>query len=311
MITLARMGQDILCLDSSLSLTHGKLVGLSSVLAGFTPTPGIYTHVCSPSDGGKALIGRVICTSGNRSARLAFVAPGSAVTSPDLISLLEALARQAGEWGAFHVLGDVDELNPAFEALRRAGFSVYAWQRVWRLDLNQADQPDPTSWQPVTLADEPAVRSLFQNLVPPLVQSAEPLPNRRLKGLAYHQNNEIMAYVEGTYGPRGLFLHPIVHPDISDVGGLVRSLAAAAAPAGKASKRRPIYLAVRSYQSWLEQALADLPAESSPRHGLLVKHLATLQRVPLSARLGVETRSSELPTAPIVNQMNSRGDLNP
>ena len=36
----------------------------------------------------------------------------------------------------------------------------------------------------------------------------------------------------------------------------------------------------------------------------LVKHLANLLRVPLSARLGVEPRSSEVPTASIVNHFD-------
>jgi hypothetical protein len=302
------MGQDVLCLDSALALTRGKPSGWTAALAGFYPPRAAFTNVASSGNGGAALIGRVHMAPGSRSARLAFVAPGSAAGSPELPGLFEGLARQAGEWGAFHVLGEVEELNPAFEALRRAGFSIYAWQRIWRLELKLSAPPDDNFWQPVTPADEPAVRSLFQNLVPPLVQSAEPLPGRRLRGLAYRQNKEIMAYVEGVFGPRGLFLHPIVHPDISDAAELVRSLALAASPPGKAGAGRPIYLAVRSYQSWLEPALAALPAESSPRHGLLVKHLASLQRVPLSARLGVEARSSELPSAPMVNQMKSNGD---
>jgi hypothetical protein len=152
------------------------------------------------------------------------------------------------------------------------------------------------------------VRLLYQNLVPPLVQSAEPLPNRRLRGLAYRQNGEIMAYVEGIYGQHGLFLHPLVHPDLTEYSELVRSLMQSLPRLG-----RPVYLAVRSYQSWLENGLADLSphAQASPRQALLVKHLAKLQRVPLSARLGVEARSSELPTASIIHQVQTQPQPDP
>ena len=276
-------------------------MGFPAVLAQFAPIRGSYTAVAQGDNGGPGLFGQLSYAMGGRSARLSFLAPGTQAGSPLLPDLLDWLVKQAGEWGAFHVLGDVDELSPTFEGMRKSGFSVYAWQRIWKLDPVPLAEKNhtPPAWLPVAFNDEPAVRSLFQNLVPPLIQSAEPLPNRRLKGLVYRQDGEIMAYVEGITGPRGLFLHPLVHPDLTEYGELVQSLMHSLPRLG-----RPVYLAVRSYQSWLENALADLPAQSSPRHALLVKHLANLLRVPLSARLGVEPRSSEVPTASIVNHFD-------
>lgn len=285
-------------LDSTLTLTQGSPLGIRAALARFSLAREVYTAIAQSDNGQPDLIGQIAYKLGTRSARLVFLTPASAVQSSLLPALLEKLVSQAGDWGAFHVLGEVDELSPAFEGLRRTGFSVYAWQRIWKLDPIPVNaEQTPPAWHPVSANDEIAVRSLFLNLVPPLVQSAEPLPNQRLRGLAYRQNGEIMAYVEGIFGPQGLFLHPIVHPDLTEYGPLVCSLMQSLPRLG-----RPVYLAVRSYQSWLEHALADLPAQSSPRHALLVKHLANLQRVPLSARLGVEKRSSEIPTASIVNK---------
>jgi hypothetical protein len=201
------------------------------------------------------------------------------------------LASQAGEWGAFHVLGELEEICPAFESMRRAGFSVYAWQRVWRLPVaSLANGSPPGRWQPVQEEDEWAVRSLFQNLVPPLAQSAEPLTIRRQRGLVYRQAGEIMAYVELVFGPRGIYLYPLIHPDIEDAATLVRTLPSALAPL----LARPVYLAVRSYQAWLETTLTELNAQSSPRQALMVKHLAHAQRVPLTARLvQIEGRQAE------------------
>lgn len=265
------------------------------------PARGSYTGVATSEDNGQSLIGQVIHTTGSPSARLSFFAPGAAAVLPLLTGLLEGLTWQAGNMGAFHLLGEIDELSPAFEALRRSGFTVYAWQRIWKLQpLPAADGHSAQSWQPVTPVDEIAVRNLYQNLVPPLVQSAEPLPAQRLRGQVYWQNGEIMAYVYWIEGPRGLFLHPIIHPDLTNYGDILRSLVQNLPRLG-----RPVFLAVRSYQSWLENALADLPAEATPRHALLVKHLATLQRVPLTARLGVDTRSSEVPTASIIQNIHN------
>ncbi len=298
MIPLIRLRKDILCLDSTLDLTRGNPVGVLAALAQLHPARGSYTGVATGKDGEQNLIGQFINTAGNPSARLSFFAPGAAAASPLLTGLLEGLAWQAGDWGAFHLVGEIDELSPAFEPLRKSGFTVYAWQRIWKLQpLPPVNGKEAPSWRGVSSVDEFAVRSLYQNLVPPLVQSAEPLPSQRLRGLVYLQNDEIMAYVNWVEGPRGLFLHPIIHPDLTNYGDLLRSLVQNLPRMG-----RPVYLAVRSYQSWLENALSDLPAEASPRHALLVKHLATLQRVPLNARLGADTRSSNVPTTTMVNQ---------
>jgi hypothetical protein len=43
-------------------------------------------------------------------------------------------------------------------------------------------------------------------------------------------------------------------------------------------------VAARSYQAWIEPSLQRLHGKSSPRHALLVKHLALAQRVNLLAR---------------------------
>ena len=292
------MRKDILCLDFALELTRGNPVGIAAALAQLHPARGSYTGVAISEDGGENLIGQIIYTAGSPSARLSFFAPGAAAVSPLVTGLLEGLAWQAGDWGAFHLVGEIDESSPSFEAMRKSGFTVYAWQCIWKLQpLPAVDGKGAQSWQPISPVDEFAVRSLYQNLVPPLVQSAEPLTNHQLRGLVYRQNDEIMAYVYWIEGPRGLFLHPIIHPDLTNYGDLLRSLVNSLPRMG-----RPVYLAVRSYQAWLENIMADLPAEASPRHALLVKHLATLQRVPLTARLGVDTRSSEVPTASIVRQ---------
>jgi len=269
-------------MDSARLLTRGSPAGMVANLSLLHPTRGFYTGVINGGKKTLPLIGQVVYKLGSRSAHLSFVAPGQSCDSPELPALLEGLARHAGEWGAFHVLGELEEICPAFESMRRAGFSVYAWQRVWRLQAGgQANGSTAGRWQPVQEEDEWAVRSLFQNLVPPLAQSAEPLTIRRQSGLVYRQGSEIMAYVQGIFGPLGIYLYPLIHPDIEDALNLIKTLPSALVPL----LGRPVYLAVRSYQAWLETTLTDLDSQSSPRQALMVKHLAHAQRVPLTARL--------------------------
>lgn len=277
-------------MDSARLLTRGSPVGMAANLSLLHPARGFFTGVMPAGKNNLSLIGQVIYRLGSRSAHLSFIAPGAICDSPNLPGLLEGLARQAGEWGAFHVLGELEEICPAFESMRQAGFSVYAWQRVWQLPAGQANGSGPSRWQPVREEDEWSIRNLFQNLVPPLAQSAEPLTIHRQSSLVYRQGGEIMAYVEGVFGPRGIYLSPLIHPDIEDEVSLVKSLPAALGPL----LGRPVFLAVRSYQAWLENTLTNLDAKSTPRQALMVKHLTLAQRALLTARLvQIEGRQAE------------------
>jgi hypothetical protein len=292
-------------MDSALLLTRGNPAGFTANLSRLQPTRGFYTGVTTGSKNGTPpLIGQVIYRLGNRSARLSFIAPGTICDSPELPGLLEGLAWQAGDWGAFHVLGELEEVCPAFESMRKAGFSVYAWQRVWQLPTEASNGHAHTGadgagtvWQAVREEDEWAVRNLFQNLVPPLAQSAEPLTVRRQRGLIYRQGSEIMAYVEGVFGPHGIYLYPLIHPDIEDAGSLLKSLLPALSPL----LGRPVYIAVRSYQAWMETTLTEMGARSTPRQALMVKHMALAQRVPLNARL-VQIEGRQIEPAKTVAQ---------
>src|SRR5215208_4406461 len=142
---------------------------------------------------------------GDRSARIVFLMPDNSLNQPELAELLESLAVRAGSWGAFHLLAEVEENSCAMEGLRRSGFSVYAWQGIWKYSPSGAVSAERSAhenggfqnreplWQPASSVDEIMIRNLYQSLVPPLVQSAEPLTSRRLMGWVYRQEGEILA----------------------------------------------------------------------------------------------------------------------
>ena len=145
-------------------------------------------------------MGQIRYPLGTHSAHLSFLMPGETCNLIALPGLLEHLAAQAGEWGAFNLIGEVDERTHIFEALRRAGFSIYAWQRIWQfnspipqegaLQENGKAQPpalNKSAWRTPSSADGVAVRNLYQSLVPALVLPVEPVGNGRLQGLVYHQ----------------------------------------------------------------------------------------------------------------------------
>ncbi len=309
LITFYRFRNRVVITDSAQALTRGSPVGPLAFISHFNPSMGIYTCIQSSSDGPLPLVGQVQYNAGDRSARVAYLLPDEGLNQPGMVELLERLAVQAGSWGAFHLLAEAEEGSYALEGLRRSGFSVYAWQRIWKFahDSQRATNGHiPATngnnqdclWRPAASVDEFAIRSLYQSLVPPLVQSAEPLTTRRLSGWVYRQDGEIMAYVEGNHGPNGIYLQPLIHPAMENTSQAVSNLLAHQRnPLG-----RPIYLAVRSYQAWLETVVNDLECQIGPRQALMAKHLVIEQRAAVRVgRQSVLEKYAAEPSGPMVH----------
>jgi len=291
----------VLCLDSTLALTRGNPLGPLALLSLLHPAKGSYTAVVDIDGGKDRMIGQVVHLTGQRSAHLAFVLPESNTDANSRVTLLEALANEAGEMGALSVMAELEDCNPLVENLRRAGFSIFCWQRIWKLPGGSAGETP--LWQEAKPEDEFAIRSLFHAVAPPMVQSAEtPLPQRA--GLVFKQNGDLLAYVEAVSGPLGVCLLPLFHPDTPEAPELLGELASM-----MNALNRPVHLMVRSYQSWLESSLEDMGAAASPRQAVMVRHLARLQRVEEYALNTVAERRTIEPTASVRNNIKLEPSL--
>jgi hypothetical protein len=294
--TLYRYRNQVLALDNALVLTRGSPLGPAAMLTNLHPSHGSYTGVARSSKSISPLIGQIIYRLGERSARLSFFAPESSANTPGLTGLVERMAVQAGEWGAFNMLAELPEEHPTLEGMRRSGFVVYTRQRIWRLPPPNGSPNREDLWKPLTSTDESGIRNLFHCLVPPLVQGAESFPVQRLRGYVHRQRDEVLAFVEAIYGPLGIYLVPLFHPTVENVDELISDLMLHLSPL----MGRPVYMAVRSYQSWIENALESLQTEAGVRQALLVKHLAHIQRVySFNSRRAVIENSKPEPTVPI------------
>jgi len=272
--TLHRYRAQGLCLDAALCVTRGSNLAPGVLLSFLTPASGILTWICSNECDEQPLLGQMTHAQDENFARLSFLAPEKALESPSLSDLLEQLAQRAGERGAFNLLAEIDEKSIAFEPLRRAGFAIYARQRIWKLEETPTEIKPEIPWKTVDSADAFSVQALYHNVVPGLVQQVEPLSSKHVSGMVCHYDDEVIGYVDLKYGTRGIWAQPFIHPDVEDAELRVRDLL----PSLPNQRGRAVYLCVRSYQSWLEPALDALDAQQGPLQAVMVKRLAVQQR---------------------------------
>lgn len=274
--TIAKYRNEVLVLDSARALTRGHPLGAMGLLAYINPRRHLYAAI---ANGGETpLLGGVIHTRGDTFAKLLYLAPSSHLKNPELPDLIDHLAAQAGEWEAFQVLAEVEGASHVFAPLRTAGFSVYAWQRMWDVSqIEKAATDQKSEWRRMRSTDLPGVQSLHYQIVPPLLHPIEPAP-RRVIGFVH--NNEIKCYASVTSGMYGIVLTPLIHPQerhvIEKISALIHNM--------PDRRGRRVYLNVRSYQTWLESALEDLGAQPSERQAVMVKHLARLVKEGVPAR---------------------------
>jgi hypothetical protein len=285
---LSRSRRDVLPLYSARILTRGSPLGARAMLSYLNPRRYIYTGVAS--EDGDSLMGQVILQSDETSARLTFLAPTENINHLTL-PLLDHLTMQAGEWGAFHLLAEVDENSPFFRSLRMAGFAIYAWQRVWKLP--KMETPSDSTWREAEETDWTAVQTLHGQIVPALIQPVDSLP-KQAKGLVCRPEGVLQAYAAIDSGPAGVWIQPLVPPDSGCGPDRLAGLSAWG--------DRPVYVCVRSYQAWLETVLEDMGAEPGPRQAVMVRRLAKLQVV--EEKVSAMDKVLVKPVAPVARVVN-------
>jgi hypothetical protein len=282
-------------LDTARVLTRGNPLGAMRLLSYMNPSRHIYSAIANGEE--DSVLGGIIHTPDETFAKLYYLAPSSKLDHPYLPDLIENLSSQAGTWGAFHVLAEVDETSDAFISLRKSGFSVYAWQRMW--DVSEMTESNSGfAWTRVKSVHLPSVQSLYHQIVPPLLQPVEPQPKAAIGWMC---NEGVKCYVSVTHGAYGIVLTPLIHPEAADVSTKLASLI------GNLPDRRnrPVYICVRSYQAWLEPVLADLGAKPGQRQAVMVKHMVHMVKDAQVARAtqptGVSVQPSRVNHAKIKN----------
>ncbi len=289
---LPQFRTEVISLDCARILTRGNPLRAVNFLAHLNPTRRIYTAI-HEDKAGNAILGSIRQQEGERFARLTYLAPLLKTSDVDIFPLIEHLIAQAKHWHAHQIVVEIEEESPIFLPLRQSGFSIYARQRVWDLSETANATTLPSAWRHVHEQDVIAIQRLQHQVVPPLLQQLENFEHPK-RGFVC-KGEEMMAYIDTIYGARGIFLRPLIHPNVDDIqaklqGMLTKSLTN--------RRQRPVYFCVRSYQAWLEPILEEMQASVGPRMVVMVKHLASRQRAEITIPAGADVAWSN-PAAPI------------
>ncbi len=284
-----------LCLDSIAKLTRESQPLQEALFAYLMPGTGAPTLIWK--DNYHAAFGQLRHRPGEEVARALFIAPTWSEDNPGWLPLVDRLAVEAGERGGHHLIAEVDEASGEFEALRRAGFAIYARQTIWQL-LGETAVADPSvPIRPASSADTISVTMLYHNVVPRLVQQVEP-PPKPGRGYVLEQDGEIVAFLDVRRGPAGIWVEPYLHPEAYDLAeAMLHSALHHLATTNRGG--RPVYVCVRRYQDWLQDILRSANFECLGSQAVMVKRLVARLLEPVLKPLPTMEASATTTTTPI------------
>ncbi len=286
-------------LDSELYYTHDSLQQSPRLFTLLLPYRGVHTMVTRLDK--QQVVGQFRLRQDAAYAHIAYIAPALEADAEDTawLHVLDAMAAEAGRRGAHMLTAEVDENEPLFKTMRIASYAIYARQEIWQClpEDGIADVGlEPIEVQPTTEADLSGIQLLFGNIVPRLVQPITELPAEG-EGFVYRKDERVEGYIGVIEGKTGVYLIPHLHPDVfSDAAAIL----AAVIHRIERCDRLPVYVRVRRYQDWLDDALRELGFELHARQAVMVKHIAAGVRsaafAPLSQTLETVPNSIKPPS---------------
>jgi hypothetical protein len=268
----------------------------------FLPQRGIHTVVARI--GRRSVVGLFRLQPEQAHARIISLAPELQPGMDDSgwLLLLDAMTAEAGRRNAHMLIAEVDESASLFQTMRTAGFAVYARQEIWV----RPPKPLPPLHRAVQLtpevnADAHGIRLLYSDIVPRLVQQIA-LPPGHSQGFVYRQDKRIEGYIAISEGKTGIYMMPYLHPDIySHAPALLH----AAMHEANRPDRLPVYVCVRRYQDWLEDALYEMGFVRQSRQAVMVRHIAAGVRSAefMSLAKQLETLPSAVKPPPVIESL--------
>ena len=291
---MLRLKQNAIVLHSELGLTEDARGQNSALLSSIVFPRGLHTLLGTVDE--KNVVGQFRYRPGESNAHIVYLAPTLDGDEDDTIWLhmLDAMAEQAGKNGAQTLVGEVELSHRLFETMRRAGYAVYSRQVIWRhepipsgslkSDLSVTDETDD---------DQIGIAALLGSIVPRIMQTVMG-PSPDMSGLVYRKSGRVEGYIAYSEGKHGVYLMPYLHPEVlSEAPDIV----AAALSKIERCRRLPVYISVRGYQGWLENAMLDLGFRPWLEQAIMVKHLTAGVRQASFAQVNMRTSGGKKPAA--------------
>lgn len=271
-----RLSENGTVLDSEVGLTRDARGPHSALLSSILFPRGVYTLVARSDR--QRVVGQFRYRPDDYAAHIVYLAPTLSVDAEESVWLhiLDAMAREAGKHGAHSLIAEVETSSQLFETLRTARFATYSRQTIWRHAPVAASAPDAAdeSAYPLlteeTSRDQIGIMSLICSTIPTILQHVTAPPGD-MDGWVYRRDGQIDAYIAVSEGKHGVYVIPYIHPDVLDEAGALIQAAIARTPQ---ARRVPIYISVRSYQSWLDGILEGLGFDAWVEQAIMVKHIA-------------------------------------
>ena len=292
---MLRLKQNAIVLHSELGLTEDARGQNSALLSSIVFPRGLHTLMGHVND--KTVGGQFRYRPGEANAHLVYLAPTLDEDEDDSVWLhmLDAMAAQAGKNGAQTLVGEIELSHRLFETMRHAGYAVYSRQVIWtRNPITDAAEPDLTVTAE-TADDQTGIAALLGCTIPRIMQTVMG-PSADMHGLVYRKSGVIDAYIAYSEGKHGVYLLPYLHPEALDEA---RDIVAAALLQIERCRRLPIYVSVRGYQGWLENAMRDLGFAPWLEQAVMVKHLTAGVRQTSFAQVRLGASSSRKPAATV------------
>jgi hypothetical protein len=286
---LYRYREQALCLDSRRAVIGGPGLVSGALVALFSAATGMAV-VAADAAGEAPLVALAEHSPQEGIARLLYLAPESDLSPKTALApLVEALIAHPALGGARALLADAPQTAAWLPALRRAGFRVFARQRLWQMPA-EFPAKDKQGWRWPRAEERWAAERLYINLTPPLARHLLPSPAAAPTAVVYLENGEVRGVARWVAGPRGVWAAPWLDPDIPAPCDALRALAVFLHPGNK-----PLYIAVRDAKVWLEGALQTLGAHAGEPLALLARWMMQPQPA-LETALASAQREAPQPT---------------
>jgi hypothetical protein len=260
-------------LDSELFYTDATGAQSSGLITLLLPYRGVYTMVTRTEN--QQVAGQFRLRQNDAYAQITYVSPAPQEGEDDTawLHVLDAMASEAGKRGAHLLTAEVEESAPLFKTMRIASYAIYARQEIWCRapeDVTHYEPRHAVELTDTTEDDLAGIYLLYGNIVPKLVQPVTELPTEG-KGFVYRRDDRVEGYIGIVDGKMGVYLTPHLHPDVfSEAQDVIAAAIAKVQRTGKV----PVFVRVRRYQDWLDDALVELGFSICARQAVMVKHIA-------------------------------------